>query len=63
MDDFKERLKTEKTELEIKLEKLNTFNQSEKFKTVGDDQRSLLLIQAGAMYTYLECLRARLDRL
>ena len=63
MDDFIGRLKEERVELEEKLNKLNAFNQSEKFKTVGDDQRSLLLIQAGAMYTYLECLKARLDRL
>ena len=61
--DFKSRLVTEKEELEGKLEKLNDFNQSEKADKIDAIQKSLLVVQAGAMYTYLECLKARLERL
>ncbi len=61
--DFKSRLVTEKEELEEKLKKLNDFNQSEKADKIGTIQKSLLVVQAGAMYTYLECLKARLERL
>ena len=50
-------------ELEEKLEKLNDFNQSEKADKINPIQKSLLVVQAGAMYTYLECLKARLERL
>jgi hypothetical protein len=63
MDDFKSRLEAEKAELESKLDKLNSFNQSEKVETIDPVQKSLLIIQAGAMYTYLECLKERLVRL
>jgi hypothetical protein len=63
MEDFKERLKTEREELEKKLTKLNDFNQSEKINEIDPVQKSLLSIQAGAMYTYLECLKERLARL
>ena len=61
--DFKSRLVTEKEELEAKLEKLNDFNQSENADKIDPIQKSLLVVQAGAMYTYLECLKARLERL
>ena len=61
--DFKSRLVTEKEELEEKLRKLNDFNQSEKANQIDPIQKSLLVVQAGAMYTYLECLKARLERL
>ena len=61
--DFKSRLVTEKEELEEKLRKLNDFNQSEKANKIDPIQKSLLVVQAGAMYTYLECLKARLERL
>ena len=60
---FKSRLVTEKEELEEKLLKLNNFNQSEKANEIDPIQKSLLIVQAGAMYTYLECLKERLDRL
>jgi hypothetical protein len=63
MDDFKSRLETEKAELESRLDRLNSFNQSEKVETIDPIQKSLLIIQAGAMYTYLECLKERLNRL
>lgn len=63
MSDFKQRLETERDELKERLDKLNSFNQSEKANEIDEYQKSLLIIQAGAMYTYLECLNARWDRL
>ena len=61
--DFKSRLVEEKEALEEKLSKLNSSNQSEKANQIDAIQKSLLVVQAGAMYTYLECLKARLERL
>lgn len=63
MSDFKTRLVEEQEQLEEKLDKLNTFNLSEKSSQIDPVQKDLLLIQAGAMYTYNECLKARLSRL
>ncbi len=63
MSDFKSRLETERVELEEKLNKLNDFNASEKADEIDPIQKSLLRVQAGAMYTYLECLKERLARL
>jgi hypothetical protein len=63
MSDFKTRLASEQVELDEKLKKLNDFNQSEKVNEIDPVQKDLLLIQAGAMYTYNECLKARLARL
>ena len=60
MEDFKTRLVQEQKELEEKLNKLNTFNESDKFQELEYAQRTLLIIQAGAMYTYNECLKARI---
>lgn len=61
MEDFKTRLVQEQKELEEKLDKLNTFNESGKFQELEYAQRTLLIIQAGAMYTYNECLKARIS--
>jgi len=63
MDDFKTRLIEEQAQLEEKLNKLNAFNEGERVKEIDPVQKSLLLVQAGAMYTYNECLKARLERL
>ena len=63
MSDFKTRLIEEQAQLEEKLIKLNDFNQSEKVNEIDPVQKDLLLVQAGAMYTYNECLKARLARL
>lgn len=63
MSDFKTRLIDEQLELEEKLNKLNDFNQSEKANDIDPVQKDLLLVQAGAMYTYNECLKARISRL
>ena len=61
--DFKSRLVTEKEELEEKLRKLNDFNQSEKADGIDPIQKSLLVVQAGVMYIYLECLKNRMNLL
>ena len=63
MSDFKTRLVEEQAQLEEKLNKLNDFNQSEKVKEIDPVQKDLLLVQAGAMYTYNEVLKARIERL
>jgi len=63
MDPFKLRLIEEQQQLGEKLNKLNDFNQSKKVDDIDPVQKSLLLVQAGAMYTYNECLKARLERL
>ena len=63
MSDFKTRLVEEQAQLEEKLNKLNDFNKSEKVNEIDPVQKDLLLVQAGAMYTYNECLKARLARL
>lgn len=63
MSDFKSHLIEEKVQLEEKLNKLNDFNQCKKVNAIDPVQKSLLLVQARAMYTYNECLKARLERL
>lgn len=63
MSNFKARLIDEQTQLDEKLEKLNEFNRSEKVENIDPIQKDLLLIQAGAMYTYNECLKIRINRL
>ena len=63
MSDFKTRLVEEQALLEEKLNKLNDFNQSEKVNEIDPVQKDLLLVQAGAMYTYNEVLKARIERL
>ena len=63
MNDFKTSLVEEQAQLEKKLNKLNNFNQSKKVNEINPVQKELLLVQAEAMYTYNECLKARLARL
>ncbi len=63
MSDFKTRLVEEQAQLEEKLTKLNDFNASEKANEIDPVQKSLLIVQAGAMYTYNEVLKARIERL
>lgn len=63
MSDFKERLIEEQAQLEEQLTKLNEFNQSGKADTIDSNQKSLLLIQAGIMYSYNKVLKARLLKL
>lgn len=63
MNDFKNRLNIERTELEGKLTKLNDFISSENFNNLVSIQKSLLTIQASAMNTYLDCLKERINNL
>ena len=63
MDEFKTRLIEEQRQLEEKLNKLNAFNAGEKAGSIDPAQKALLVIQAGAMYTYNEVLKARIARL
>ena len=63
MSTFLERLKTEATELEEKLDKLDSFLDSEKSNDIDDVQKALLSVQATAMNTYLQCLMQRIKRL
>ncbi len=62
MEKYKQNLESEKSELEKRLQKLNDFNASEEAEKIDPVQRSISIIQAGAMYTYLECLKEALAR-
>lgn len=63
MSDFNKGIFSEQSELDEKLTNLNDFNQSDKVNDIDPVQKDLLLVQAGAMYTYNECLKARIARL
>lgn len=63
MNDFKTRLVEEQKALELKLDKLDFFLESEKAKEINDTQLALLRIQATAMNTYNQCLKERIERL
>jgi len=63
MSDFKTRLAEEESQLQEKIEKLYDFTQSDKIDTVGDFQKTMLLIQLDAMRTYWRCLTARVNAL
>jgi len=63
MNDFKQRLETERVQLEERLNKLDAFLLSEKVNEIDPVQKSLLNIQSSAMNTYLKCLDERLSRL
>lgn len=58
-DKFEERLEAECAQLDIRLEGLTKFINSEKFNNVSQAQRVLLKIQAQVMKLYLEILSAR----
>jgi len=60
MSTFMERLVTEKSELDTKLDKLAAFKVSENFAKIEIIQQSLLDIQFKAMETYSQCLRERI---
>lgn len=60
MNTFKERLYTEKTELDEKRSKLEAFQNSPAFSKISPLQMSLLNIQAQAMATYSQCLLERI---
>lgn len=60
MNDFYERLLSEKKELDERREKLESFQKSEKFSTIDPRQMALLNIQSQAMATYSQCLLERI---
>ena len=60
MSTFKDRLLTEKAELDEKRSKLESFQTSDKFKDIDPVQMSLLNIQSQAMTTYSQCLLERI---
>lgn len=61
MEPLVERLLVEQTELNEKLEKLQAFQNSDKFNSIHPTQMLLLDIQAKAMATYAQCLTARIS--
>ena len=61
--DFKQRLLEEMTELEGRLDKLDSFLMSDKVNSIDDVQKALLQVQSAAMNTYLQCLKERFERL
>lgn len=63
MNDFKTRLIEEQTQLEEKLNKLDSFLMSENVSKIDDVQKALLQVQATAMNTYNQCLKERIERL
>lgn len=63
MSDFKERLYDERAELVKKIEKLESFLQSDKSNEIDQIQLALLGIQLPAMEIYKRCLDERFGRL
>jgi hypothetical protein len=64
METFKDRLITEKTELDIKIEKLSAFiNDKQKFVTVAYIQQELLKLQLDSMMCYSKTLGLRITYL
>lgn len=57
-----ERVVTEKTELETKLESLNTFVKGEKFKELDNVEQVLLQRQAHVMQVYAGILDERIAK-
>lgn len=58
-DKFEERLEAECAQLDIRLEGLTKFIESEKFKNISPTQRILLRTQAKVMKLYMEILSER----
>ena len=63
MSDFIERLIEEQKQLEVKIEKLKAFLQSDSSNKIDPIQLALLSIQLPTMEGYLRCLNERLGRL
>ena len=61
--DFKERLNEERIQLQDKVEKLESFLQTDKAKEVGEFQLTMLNIRSSSMFSYLQCLTARIEQL
>lgn len=63
MSDFLQRLSDEKSELDEKISKLESFTKTDAFNGIDNVQRGLLKIQLNAMATYSQVLDERLWRL
>lgn len=63
MSDFEDRLRVEFVELNNKIEKLESFINSEDINKIDPYQRHLLYVQLQSMKTYLQCLDSRLQLL
>ena len=63
MSNFKIRLKEEQAQLAERIEKLESFLQSDKSNAIDQFQLAFLGIQLPAMNTYLRCLDERIGRL
>lgn len=63
MNEILRRLKEETEALELKMEKLNDFLDTEKFSNLSKMDRYLLAAQLGSMTTYFTILTARIDLL
>lgn len=63
MNTFKDRLIEEKAQLDDKIQKLQSFMESENFSKIDPVQMSLLNVQIFAMQTYSQVLAERLLRL
>ena len=61
--DFKERLNEERIQLQDKVEKLESFLQTDKAKEVDEFQLTMLNIRSSSMFSYLQCLTARIEQL
>ena len=62
MENFLKRLRAEKDELIEKINKLNSFiGENEEFSSMSSEPKNLLVIQLGAMQTYLSVLLARIE--
>lgn len=63
MEDFIKRIQEEKTELDIKIEKLKSFMGSTKFKEISELNQELLSVQLIFMDGYTAVLNSRLNLL
>jgi hypothetical protein len=63
MSDFKTRLLDEKKQLDEKMEKLESFQNSANFQKIDSVQQRLLNVQFHAMATYSQCLLERITAL
>lgn len=63
MEDFLIRIIAEQNELYDKLTKLNKFIETEKFKSLDDENQRLLKMQSSAMSIYNDVLNMRYELL
>ena len=63
MEEFLIRVITEQNELSDKLTKLNKFIETEKFKSLDDENQRLLKMQSSAMSIYNDVLNMRYELL